>query len=261
MAPRASSAADRARPSSHAPSRSDAEREAALREARPGFPRPVLCAVLDAKALGAAPRTRAAALFAAGVDWIQLRDRALEDEALYSLARALVAARADAGERSQGAGVALAADARPRVLVNKRIDIALAASADGVHLGFDALAEADARALLGRHALIGASLHSLAEVEAAARSGLDYAHLAPIWNPRSKPASRPALGPAVLARASRAGLALLAQGGLDPQRASEARAAGAAGIAVTGILGEATEPTEIARRLRVALGAEGQGPR
>ncbi len=197
---------------------------------------PILCAVLDGSALGSDPVRFAAALFAAGVDWIQLRDRLLQDEPLYRLARALALAAHDQPDR--------------RVLVNRRADIALAARADGVHLGFDAIDSKSARALLGEDAWIGASLHSPDEIEAAAGSCLSYAHLAPIWDPISKPASRPALGLEALARATAFGLPVLAQGGLDADRARLAIGAGAAGIAVTGQLSGSADPAAIAAELR-----------
>ncbi len=197
---------------------------------------PILCAVLDGSALGSDPGRFAAALFAAGVDWIQLRDRQLQDEPLYRLARALALAAHDQPDR--------------RVLVNRRADIALAAGADGVHLGFDAIDSKSARALLGEDAWIGASLHSPDEIEAAAGSCLSYAHLAPIWDPISKPASRPALGAEALARATAFGLPVLAQGGLDAARARLAIEAGAAGIAVTGQLSQTADPAAVAAALR-----------
>ncbi len=200
---------------------------------------PILCAVLDGSALGPDPGRFAEALFAAGVDWIQLRDRALEDEPLYRLARALARAAHDRPGR--------------RVLVNRRADIALAAGADGVHLGFDAIDSKSARALLGNDAWIGASLHSPDDFEAAAGSDLSYAHLAPIWDPKSKPASRPALGLEALARAATFGLPVLAQAGLDAGRARLAIGAGAAGIAVTGQLSGSADPAAIAAELRRGL--------
>lgn len=199
---------------------------------------PLLCAVLDAEALGRDPAKRARAIFSAGADWIQLRDRTAPDAALLRVARALTearsAVRADVGARRD----------RLRVIVNKRVDVALAAGADGVHLGFDALDVPEARALLGRRAAVGRSLHSVAEVreEATRDVPADYVHLAPIWNPNSKPAERPALGSEALAEAARAGLCVFAQGGLDPERAAEAVAAGAAGIAVTGALARGASP-------------------
>ncbi|MFO0691483.1 MAG: thiamine phosphate synthase [Myxococcota bacterium] len=226
--------------------------------------RPILCAVLDGAALGPAPRAAATSLFEAGVDWIQLRDRALEAAPLLALARDLVAARdavrattSDPERRSGGAHP-------PRVLVNKRADVALAAGADGVHLGVDALDARAVRSLVRTLARperprIGASLHALAELEAIVASGepLDYVHLAPIWPPRSKPAERPPLGPGLLGLAARlaerAGLLVFAQGGLDPARAAEAVSAGSAGIAVTGIVSQARDPATAVRVLRAAL--------
>ena len=223
--------------------------------------RPILCAVLDGAALVRSPQTAretAASLFAAGVDWIQLRDRSLPTRELFALTCDLVAAR----------NAARIAAPLTRVIVNKRSDVALAADADGVHLGVDA-ADAHSVAALFRALridtgipgdfLIGASLHSVAELEDLIARGLPlaYAQLAPIWSPRSKPAERPELGLAALARAvelaSGAEIELLAQGGLDTARAVLAITAGAAGIAVTGSLSQANDPVAATRSLRRAL--------
>jgi thiamine-phosphate pyrophosphorylase len=194
----------------------------------------------------AAPAAIAAAV-AGGVDWVQLRERALAARALLAWCDAVsAAARAAAGAR----GV--------RILVNRRIDVALAAGADGVHLGFDALDPARARALVGPGRLVGVSAHAPAEVAAAARAGADYAHLAPILAPLSKPAERPPLGLAALAAGRGAGIPVLAQGGLEPANAGAALRAGAAGVAVTGALLGAPDPTEAARALRAALDAAAQ---
>ena len=213
---------------------------------------PILCAVLDAAALGADPGGVALALFQAGADWIQLRDRSLEANALLRLAGLVVEARDHA--RSTGR--------TPRVLVNRRIDVARSVGADGVHLGFDALDPAVAASLLPEQALIGVSLHSIQEVESLASSTPGgpsfYAHLAPIWNPISKPASRPALGLDLLSRACGLGPRILAQGGLDPARAVQAIRAGASGIAVTGILGSAGNPIAAVQHLRDALDRQNQ---
>ncbi|MDJ0869531.1 MAG: thiamine phosphate synthase, partial [Myxococcota bacterium] len=112
-----------------------------------------------------------AAAVAGGADWVQVRDRALETRELAALVeRVSTAARA----------AARAARRTVRVLVNRRVDVALAVGADGVHLGFDALSVEQARALLGPAPLIGVSAHDPAEVAEAARRGADYAHLAPI---------------------------------------------------------------------------------
>ncbi len=219
---------------------------------RSSRPRPILCAVLDAAALGTNPTDAALALFRAGVDWIQLRDRSLGANALLRLVGALVEARDLAGRS--------AADPY-RVIVNRRIDIVISAAADGAHLGFDALAPTTAARLLPKNALIGVSLHSVQEVESLTENARDhgqacarlYAHLAPIWDPLSKAVSRPALGLDELARACTLGPRILAQGGLDPARAAQVIEAGAAGIAVTGILAGSGNPILAAGQLRDAL--------
>ncbi|MBM4381740.1 MAG: thiamine phosphate synthase [Deltaproteobacteria bacterium] len=175
-----------------------------------------------------------------GADWVQVREKDLDGAPLLALVREVMAA-------------VRAASPSARVLVNRRVDVALAARADGAHLGFDALPLAEARALLGAGALLGASAHSADEVAAAARAGASYAHLAPIFAPYSKPASREPLGFAALREAARAGIPVLAQGGIDARRAAECVRAGAAGVAVTGELCAATDPERAARELRDAL--------
>jgi thiamine-phosphate pyrophosphorylase len=193
------------------------------------------------------------AAVAAGVDWLQIRERALEDRELLAWARELVQA-AQRGARSGG---------RPlRVLVNRRLDLALALRADGVHLGRGAVTVADARALLAsgkagaapsQPPLVGVSAHGLAEVEAAARAGADYVQLAPVFDPRSKAATRSALGVDDLRRASALRIPVLAQGGVDGARCDPIIAAGAAGVAVTGAILMADDPGRAAGELRRAL--------
>ncbi len=181
---------------------------------------------------------------------MQVRERDLEGRALLARVESLAAAARRA-----------AAGRRVRVVVNRRIDVALAAEADGVHLGFDALDPARARALLGPDRLVGVSAHSAAEVVAAAGAGASYAHLAPVFAPLSKPASRPPLGLGALAVARRAGIPVLAQGGVEPANARAVIAAGAAGVAVTGAVLAAPDPRAAARALRDALdGAAEEAP-
>lgn len=190
-----------------------------------------------------------AAAVANGVDWVQLRDRSLDAGALLSLLDEL---RGAAGSEA-------------RWLVNRRVDVALAGGADGVHLGYDALPPREARHLLagdagrpaGREALVGVSCHTPDEVARMARTevGADYAHLAPIQDPFSKAPERPALGFAALREAARYGLPVLAQGGIHARNAAMALAAGAAGVAVTGAILADADPGAAALRLRSALDA------
>ncbi len=182
-----------------------------------------------------------AAAVAAGVDWVQVREKDLAGAALLTLAEELAAA---------------ARRARPgvRVLVNRRCDVALAAGLDGVHLGFDALPPDAARRLLGPAARMGASTHAAGEIDAAALAALSYAQLAPIFPPRSKPAGRPALGLAALREAAAAvPVPLLAQGGVDASNAADCIRAGAAGVCVTGAILSSADAGRAAAELRRAL--------
>jgi len=202
--------------------------------------RPILCLVTDRKSARGALAEIAAAAVRGGVDWVQVREKDLDGAPLLALVREVMAA-------------VRAVNPSARVLVNRRVDVALAASADGVHLGFDALPLAEARALLGADALLGVSAHSTHEVAAAVGSGASYAHLAPIFAPSSKPASREPLAVSALREAARAGIPVIAQGGIDAQRAGDCVRAGAAGVAVTGALCAADDPEGAARQLRRAL--------
>ena len=168
---------------------------------------------------------------------MQVRERALDGAALLALVDEVCAAVH--GVRGRNA----------EVIVNRFVDVALASAADGVHLGFDAISAVEARALLGASAPIGVSCHAPDELGAAA--GASYAHLAPIFDPISKPATRKALGTGVLRKAS--GLPVIAQGGVRAGNAGACREAGAAGVAVTGEILRADDPAAAARALREAL--------
>jgi thiamine-phosphate pyrophosphorylase len=202
--------------------------------------------VTDREAASAGLEQAVEEAVAAGVDWVQIRERALGGLALLAHAEA-VAAAARRGAAARGGAL--------RILVNRRTDVALALGADGVHLGHDAVDPGAARRLLGPGRRVGVSAHAASEVAAAARAGADYAHLAPIFAPLSKPAARPALGLAALEAARSAGIPVLAQGGIDPERARRALEAGAAGVAVTGAVLLAERPGRAAAALRAALDA------
>ncbi len=211
----------------------------------------MLCLVTDSAASRQPLAASVERCVAAGVDWVQLRERGLEGAALLVLADTLRAA-ARRGAEARGGPV--------RFLVNRRADVALASGADGVHLGGDALPAARARALLGDDAWIGVSTHHPDEVAAAARAGASYAQLAPVFPPRSKPATRPALGAEALAAAAGHGLPVLAQGGITPENAGACLAAGAAGVAVTGWLLQAADPAAASAELRRALDRAAPAP-
>jgi thiamine-phosphate pyrophosphorylase len=179
----------------------------------------------------------------AGVDWVQVRERALDGARLLAFAEE-VAAAARRGARAGGREV--------RLIVNRRADVALAIGADGVHLGFDAMDVTAARRVVGKGALVGVSTHSVDEVRAAA--GASYVHLAPVYAPLSKAATRRALGLAAVEAAAREKVPVIAQGGVDASNAGAVRAAGASGVAVTGAILMADDPAAAAAALRRALG-------
>ena len=155
---------------------------------------------------------------------LQLREKDLSARELYELALRL-------REICSRAGAPL--------IVNDRVDVAIAADADGVHLPFDSIGVSMARKLLGPERLIGVSSHSPPDVSGAAREGADFAVFGPVFDPLSKPATGPAWGASGLKAACIAGaIPVFALGGITPERARElfgstdiaARPAGVASI-------------------------------
>jgi thiamine-phosphate pyrophosphorylase len=141
------------------------------------------------------------------------------------------------------------------LLVNDRLDVALAAGADGVHLPSRGVAAADARRLLGPAALVGVSCHSADDVARARDLGASYATFGPVYDTPSK---RPFGAPVGLDRlrdAVRLGLPLVALGGVDAARAREVAGAGAAGVAVIRAWLEGGDPAASVRALLDALSA------
>ncbi|KRB77863.1 hypothetical protein ASE01_06665 [Nocardioides sp. Root190] len=189
------------------------------------------CLVSDLDDLSLLP-----AIAAAGVDGFQVRAKDLGTRDLVALVRAVRDAVGPHGST---------------VLVNDRLDVALASDADGVHLGADDLAVADARRIAPR-LVIGATCRSREEVLAAAAGGADYAGFGPIGTSASKPGLPAALGLASITDASGV-LPLVAIGGLDAVTAAEARVAGAHGVAVIGAIWRHPDPVSAAKGLVAAL--------
>jgi len=150
-----------------------------------------------------------------GLCAVQIREKDLDDRAVYGLT---VLARS------------LLPPAVP-LLVNGRLDIALAAGAGGVHLPADAPPAAALRARFGPDVLLGVSTHHLDEVEAARRGGADYVTFGPVYPTPSKAACGPPQGVEALARAAAVGIPVYALGGVTLSRLAEVASAGAAGVA------------------------------
>src|SRR5215469_7267107 len=175
---------------------------------------------------------------------VQLREKDLDARPLLELARALRAVC----DRHLA-----------RLLVNDRLDVALAADADGVHLPFDSIGANQARKLLGPSRLIGASTHSPPDVAGAAREGADFVVFGPVFDPISKGSYGPAWGPAGLAAACRAApIPVFALGGVTPERVKEFcvacdESARPAGIATIGSIFHAADPAEAVKSMLHAI--------
>ena len=189
-----------------------------------------------------------AALSAAppGAVALQLREKDLPARELYELARRL-------REICTRAGAPL--------IVNDRVDVAIAADADGVHLPFDSIGVSMARKLLGAARLIGVSSHSPPDVAGAAREGADFAVFGPVFDPLSKPAAGPAWGASGLRAACGAGaIPVFALGGMTPERtrevfSSSVLAARPAGVASVGAIFAADSPATATAAMISALDA------
>jgi thiamine-phosphate pyrophosphorylase len=179
-----------------------------------------------------------------GLVALQLREKDLTGRELYTLALTLrdVCTRTGAP-----------------LLINDRIDVALAVGADGVHLPGDSIGVAMARTLLGPQRLIGVSTHSPPDVASAAREGADFVVFGPVFEPISKGAYGPAWGPSGLEAACLAGrVPVYALGGITPERArgllsvSDVNARPAGVAAIGSILG-AESPADAMKAMLAAL--------
>ncbi len=169
-----------------------------------------------------------------GVAAIHLREKDLGGRDLLELARALAA---------------VCRARRQRLLVNDRLDVALAAGADGVHLPSAGVPPGEARRLVGRDALVGVSCHSAAEVARARDGGASFAFLSPIFDTPSKRAYGPPIGVEALRAAAGLGLPLVALGGVTADRVPSLRAAGATGVAALRAWLVASDPAAAVRAL------------
>ena len=168
---------------------------------------------------------------------VQLRDKEMAARDLLRLARALREVCGRAGQP---------------LLVNDRIDVALAAGAAGVHLPSAGVPPDEARRLVGGAALVGVSCHSIDEVARAIAGGADFATFGPVFETPSKRGYGPPVGLERLGEAARLGLPLLGLGGVDAANAARVRAAGAHGVAAIRAWLAAPDP---AAAVRALLGA------
>jgi len=185
-------------------------------------------------------------LVAAGIDWIQLREKDLSGKQSAMLTREalrVVSRRADQAQTPA------------RILVNDRLDVAIAEQSGGVHLGENSLRASDANRLTqASHAadvrapnfLIGVSTHSLEAAQSAVSSGADYIFFGPVFATPSKAAYGSPQGLDQLAQVcASVTIPVLAIGGITPQNASACFSAGAAGIAAIRLFQDSSDPAAL----------------
>lgn len=175
-----------------------------------------------------------------GADVVQLRDKTASRNELLEKARAL-------RELTSRYGVPF--------IVNDHPEVALAADADGVHLGQDDMPIEQARALLGPDRIIGISTHAPDQALAAERAGADYIGAGPVFATATKPGRRPVTTAYVRQVAASVRIPFVAIGGITPANADEVLAAGATRLcAVTAVVGSG-DPAAVCRTLLAKMDA------
>ncbi len=179
---------------------------------------------------------------AGGADTIQLREKGGSTKEMIRAAEQMQALCTKAGVTS---------------IVNDRVDVAIAAGADGVHLGQDDFPIPLARKLLGEEAIIGGSAGNMEEARKCLMEGADYIGFGPVYPTASKADAGPAGGLDLLRHIVEAiPLPIVAIGGITTCNASLVMKAGAHGIAVISAVCCQKDPTEAARSLRCLLEPE-----
>jgi thiamine-phosphate pyrophosphorylase len=224
---------------------------------------PILCYVTDRRSLSAASGAsqsalaeKIAAIAAAGVDWVQIREKDLPGRELAALTREAIARRSAS-----------------RIIVNDRLDVAITAGAGGIHLGEASLPVADVAKWVNRSDsgvvvsddgvasqfpvaasegfLIGASSHSLEGAKAAVRDGADYIFFGPVFATPSKAKFGEPQGVKHLAAVCGAvAVPVIAIGGITLANAGECVAAGAAGVAAIRLFQDAADPAQVVSTLK-----------
>ncbi|MGA2096504.1 MAG: thiamine phosphate synthase [Candidatus Acidiferrum sp.] len=221
--------------------------------------KPLLCYVTDRRSL-ACPSgenliepllAKIEAVAAAGIHWIQIREKDLPGKEIAALARKALSVVSKH-----------ATHAKPpaRVLVNDRLDVALAEQSGGVHLGENSLPVTEARRFLRAPGanqplppdfLVGVSCHSLEAARFAAAEGADYVFFGPVFATPSKAVYGAPQGLDCLAEVCRAvNIPVIAIGGITPTNIANCMAAGAAGIAAIHLFQAADDPAAAVSTIR-----------
>lgn len=203
-----------------------------------------LYALLDPAVAGGRTLADLAGRIADSATLVQLRDKHSSTRAMVEEVRALRT---------------VLAPAQIPLLVNDRVDVALAARADGVHIGQDDMAPEDARTLLGRTAIIGLTIKTVRDAETAPLYLLDYVAVGGVYATASKKTKSAPVGIAGLREVVRAvrkrapKFPICAIAGIDARNVGNVIAAGADGAAVISAISKASDPGTAARKLRAAV--------
>jgi thiamine-phosphate pyrophosphorylase len=192
---------------------------------------------------GGDPEALLRAALDGGVDIVQLREKELGREAI---------------ERSARTFRRLCDTYSALFIVNDDPYLAQSCDADGVHVGQDDVAAAEARQVLGPEAIVGLSTHSEEQLAASGDQPVDYVSVGPVWETPTK-AGRPGVGLGLVEHAAaEAPHPFFAIGGIDTANAAEVVAAGAHRLGVVRAIRDAEDPAAVAEALRSALGAVGE---
>jgi thiamine-phosphate pyrophosphorylase len=203
-----------------------------------------LYAVVDPAVAGGRALVDLARCLMESATLVQLRDK-------QGATRAMIEEARDLRALLEPAGIPL--------LINDRVDVALAAEADGVHIGQDDMPVPEARLLLGRRALIGLSVKTVEQAKAAPLELLDYVAIGGVYGTTSKENTKAPIGIAGLrtivdaVRARKANFPICAIAGINTTNAADVIAAGADGIAVISALSLAADPAKAAQDLRAVV--------
>jgi thiamine-phosphate pyrophosphorylase len=203
-----------------------------------------LYAILDPTVAGGRKLTELARQIVGSATLVQLRDKYASTRAMVEEARAIQS---------------VLSSANVPLLINDRVDVALVAEADGVHIGQDDMSPADARLLLGRSAIIGLSIKSIAQAQAAPLEHLDYVAIGGVFATTSKDNTAAPVGidglraiaQAVRIRARDFPICAIA--GINESNAADVIAAGADGVSVISTLSLAADPSAAAKSLRAVV--------
>lgn len=174
-----------------------------------------------------------------GVDAVQLRERDMEGRDFHKLADEIRKVTREAGIK---------------LIINQRLDIAVAVEADGVHLGWRSLGIQDVHSLGGSHMLAGVSCHNEQQVREAEEAGANYILLGPVFDTPSKQGLTPTLGlDQFRLLVSSTKMPVLGIGGITSENARSVIEAGAAGLAAISGITAADDPKEAAKRFRESM--------